>query len=72
MNALAKLQTFAANRGFGQYPLPRRRHGQPGVDHLGLRLVVGSLGLFGAIVFGIALIAMAIVAGVFIYAAFTA
>lgn len=67
------LQTWAADRGYGQYPLPRSRpRYSRAPDRLGLRLVLGTLGLFGVIVFGLALIAMAMVSGVFIYAAFTA
>jgi hypothetical protein len=40
-------------------------------DKIGLRLVMGTLGLFGVIVFGLAVIAMAVVIAIFAYAAFT-
>lgn len=66
------IQTWAADRGYGQYPLPRSRpRYSRAPDRLGLRLVLGTLGFFGVIVFGLALIAMTTVIGVFIYAAVT-
>lgn len=68
---LNAIQTWAANRGYGQYPLPRSRPRRGRPDKIGLRLVLGSLGLFGVILFGLLVIAMAIVIGVFTYAAFT-
>lgn len=72
MNSFARLQTFAADRGWGQYPLPRSRpRYSRGPGAVGLRLVAGTLGLFGIIVLGIAAIVLAGVFGVFVYAAFT-
>lgn len=68
---LNALQTWAADRGYGQYPLPRSRPRRARVDHIGLRLVVGTLGFFGVIVLGFAVIAMTLVIGVFVYAAFS-
>lgn len=70
MNPLARIQTFAADRGYGQYPLPRSRPRRPRPDKIGLRLVVGVLGLFGVIVLGSAVIAMAVGGAIFIYGAF--
>lgn len=43
---IEELQTWAADHGWGQYPLPRSRP----PSHIGLRLVVGTLSLFGLIV----------------------
>ena len=69
MNTLDRIQTFAADRGYGQYPLPRSRPRRSRPDKIGLRLVVGILGLFGVIVLGCAVVAMAIGGAIFIYGA---
>jgi hypothetical protein len=71
MRSVQRVHEWGADRGWWQYPLPRTRPRRPRIDHLGLRLVAGLLGLFGVIVFGAALIIMTIVFGVFIYAAVT-
>jgi len=37
------VQVWFADRGYGQYPLPRRQ----GPSLIGLRLVIGALSIFG-------------------------
>lgn len=70
MPALSRIQDWAADRGWCQYSLPRSRpRYSHAPDRLGLRLVVGTLGLFGVIVFGLMLIAMTVVVAAFVYAA---
>jgi hypothetical protein len=42
MRLTSVLQTWAADRGYGQYPVPRR--GAP--SQIGLRIVAGTLSIF--------------------------
>ncbi len=71
MRLANRIQDWAADRGWCQYSQPRSRprYGRPA--KIGLRLVVGALGLFGVVVFGLLLIAMTVVIAAFVYAAFT-
>lgn len=43
MRIFQELQTWAADRGYGQYPLPRSR---PHVLPMSARLAIGGLSLF--------------------------
>ncbi|MBI1214128.1 MAG: hypothetical protein GC190_21915 [Alphaproteobacteria bacterium] len=67
---LRRVQEWLADRGWMQYPLPRRRrlrvYYEPG--EIALRLVVSSLGLFWGLVLLVVLAMQLIVAGAFILA----
>ena len=66
-----RAQEWLADRGVGQYPLPRSSPRRRHPLSVSMRLALGTLSLFGIVVFGMILIAMSVVFAIAIYALVT-